>query len=284
MAPQHKEFFDHLVQTVADNPHLCAVMQYGSTVNGNDDEYSDIDLILVCYDQDALDHFHNEWQEWLSHFGQVRLAYIGMPGTPWSILEMPSGLLRVDLTLVTLDDACRHLQDDWRFGADHPNQCILHDDSPQQRLTSAFCTGHQAPPDLQESFDRIGGDFWYFCHRLWACLQRDEVWFARRNYQIVCDRLAGLLRIAYHQASAYRLGEPTRALEQDLPQTVLDALEQTTDIRNADTIRRSCLHLIELAIEYSERIASELDCSWPERLSYQLKNVFADGSSAPSSL
>ncbi|NRA39121.1 MAG: aminoglycoside 6-adenylyltransferase, partial [Planctomycetes bacterium] len=130
-------------------------------------------------------------------------------------------------------------------------------------------------PNVEEAFQRMGGDFWYFMHRLWGCLQRGELHFARRNYQIVSDKLSALMRIEFGSTTGWSLDEPTRGLEHDLSPERLDEFEAGLDIVDQKKLYASCARLIALGADVSKHIAEKHNWPWPQELAQELQQLFS---------
>src|SRR5918911_728564 len=84
-----------IIAAAAGDPRVVGVVDYGSTSEGRDDEWSDIDLALFIRDAELAD-FERDWQSWAAQFGRLLLAYVGGIGHPWTVFDTKPLPVRVD--------------------------------------------------------------------------------------------------------------------------------------------------------------------------------------------
>ena len=91
---------EKIVETAVSDPRIVAVVDYGSSVEGRADKWSDVDVGLFIKD-DQLANFDAHWKTWAAQFGNLRLAYKGGVGHPWGVYDALPLPLRVDFHFVS---------------------------------------------------------------------------------------------------------------------------------------------------------------------------------------
>lgn len=166
MVPEHlREVADNVVAEAAKDPRVLAVIAGGSVAFGTTDEYSDLDLVLVCTEEGqpaclaAAKDFAGRAGPLLSsftgeHVGEPRLL-IALYGPP---------LIHVDLKFVTPDG--------WRTRVEDGIVLWQRDDTVDRVRQESRAAWPQV--DAQWIEDR----FWVWVHYVAVKIQRGEIFEA----------------------------------------------------------------------------------------------------------
>src|SRR5260370_13502715 len=68
-----------LINAARTDERIVGLIDYGSSSQGRDDQWSDIDVSLFIRDAD-LAAFKRNWKSWAAQLGDLLLAYIGGGG------------------------------------------------------------------------------------------------------------------------------------------------------------------------------------------------------------
>lgn len=264
-----------LIAAAKDDPRIVGLLDYGSSSEGRDDEWSDADVALFIRDDD-IEEFERNWQSWAGQLGTLLLAYVGHFGHPWTVYEADPVPLRVDFDLHP-ESAISGL-DSW------PNsptsvEAMLWYDGAGGRLTSAVgsIVGRSlAPLDPEEEFARLVGDFWYhllYCH---CKLQRGELWVARQTFhREVLEPLLWLTRMEAGACAHWQGSQAAKDIELAVTPTRLRQLDECIAGVDPDDLRRSLVAARDLGTSVCHSIACQHGWTWPAELAARLAPVLS---------
>ena len=75
-----------LIEAARRDQRIIGVADYGSSCEGRDDQWSDIDVAVFLRDGE-YDVFEQQWNSWAAQFGPLLLAYIPGVGHPWTVYD-----------------------------------------------------------------------------------------------------------------------------------------------------------------------------------------------------
>ncbi len=80
------EMKQKLIEAARADERIVGLIDYGSSNQGRDDQWSDIDVDLFIRDAD-FEAFERIWKSWAAQFGNLLLAYKGEVGHPMQVFE-----------------------------------------------------------------------------------------------------------------------------------------------------------------------------------------------------
>ncbi len=218
---------DGVIAAAAGDPRFLAVIVNGSVANGEPDEWSDLDLVIVCADPYRLEVVA-QGKEFAAGVGPLLVAFTGEHvGEPRLLIALYGPpVVHVDLKFIGIGDLDERVEDGlvlWQ-----------RDDSVEQRLGTTRAAWPQ--PDPQWIEDR----FWVWIHYVAAKIGRGEVFEAVDGLGMI--RSAALVPMIV----ASRTDRPAgvRRVEQLAPELV-PALGRTVALAD----RADCLRALRAAIE-----------------------------------
>ncbi|MGC4941837.1 aminoglycoside 6-adenylyltransferase [Kribbella sp. DT2] len=224
---QFRGVADGVVAVAAADPRFLAVIVNGSVANGQPDEWSDLDLVVVCADP-YRSEVVAQGKDFAAAAGPLLVAFTGEHvGEPRLLIALYGPpVIHVDLKFMGLGDLGERVEDGLVLWQRH--------DSVQQQLDATSAAWPQ--PDAQWIEDR----FWVWIHYVAAKIGRGELFEA-------VDGL-GMIRSAALVPSivARRTDRPTgvRRIEQLAPEMV-PALARTVAMPD----RADCLRALRAAVE-----------------------------------
>ena len=231
--PEHlREISEAIAAAAAGDSRMLAVIAGGSIATGTSDEYSDLDLVLVCT-ADARQECLAEAQEFAGRVGPLLASFTGEHvGEPRLLIALYGPpLVHVDLKFITPDDLRQRVEDGlvlWQ-----------RDDTIDRVLTDSDSRWPQADPQWIE--DR----FWVWVHYVAVKIARGELFEA-------IDAL-GMLRAAAIAPLAVigRTAKPAgvRRLETLAPELV-PQLRET--VATAD--RDDCLRALKASVAVYRKV------------------------------
>jgi len=218
---------DGVIAAAAKDPRFLAVLVGGSIAGGTPDEYSDLDLVLVCTDADAREVLA-QGKEFAALAGPLLVAFTGEHvGEPRLLIALYGPPVNhVDLKFIGLSELDQRVEDGlilWQ-----------RDDQVQQRLRLAEAAWPQADPQWIE--DR----FWVWIHYIAVKIGRGELFEA-------VDGLSAIRRMAIVPLIVSgRTDRPAgvRRIEQLAPD-LLPQLKQTVAAHD----RAGCLRALHAAVD-----------------------------------
>jgi hypothetical protein len=264
-----------LIAAAAADPRVAGLVEGGAGAEGRGDDWSDLDVALFLRDE-AYDAFVREWQAWAAQFGDLLLAYVGGVGHPWTVYAAEPLPLRVDFAFLRLS-AVDELRD-WSVAPASVDHMVLYDDTGGRiRAEAARLVGQSlAPADLQATFERVSGDFWYYCLRTYTRLWRGELWVARHEFNwIVMGNLFALLRLESGVVDRWRATSAATGLARDVSPARLAQLEECVPGPGAGALLAAMRGAAGVGAEVCAAIAATHNWPWPSRLARQVQALLA---------
>lgn len=248
------------------DPRIVGVVDYGSSSEGRADEWSDVDVALFLRDAD-FDDFGRGWKGWAARLGPLLLAYVGGVGHPWAVYDARPLPLRVDFAF--------HRESGMDVMLTWPNAPISAAAMVWYDATGGRLTGYAqrlvgqllAPPDLEQAFERVCGDFWDYTLRTFGRLKRGQLWAARHDYDcIMLGNLHALLRLEAGAVGRWRASSSAVGIEQVISRGRLEQLNSCIPGAGAEGLRRAFLDAARLAHEVCAATAQANGWGWPQQL------------------
>jgi hypothetical protein len=130
----------------------------------------------------------------------------------------------------------------------------------------------QAPPaDQIEALRRQIAWFWHDFGHLVKALERDELWFAEGELEILRGICVNLARLEHNFDDPYTGQEPYFKLEYAMPVERLDVLRSTFGPLERESMVQSAEVLLSMYRRLAKQLAAEHSLEYPE----QLDGVFA---------
>ncbi|HYX43223.1 MAG TPA: hypothetical protein VE821_16065, partial [Pyrinomonadaceae bacterium] len=222
------------------DPRIVGVVDYGSSSEGRDDEWSDVDLALFIRDADFTD-FERDWKEWAAQFGPLLLAYVGGIGHPWTVYEAEPLPIRADFALHRESAVAVMLT--WPNAPVSSAAMVKYDATDDGRISAhaARLVGQSlGPPNAAQTFEQIAGDFWYYLLRTYSKLRRGQLWAARFEFNfIIIGNLMALLRLEAGAIDRLRSQSAAVELERALSPDRLAQLDALIPGADAASLRQS---------------------------------------------
>jgi predicted nucleotidyltransferase len=182
MTPEQRQtILDQLIDLFQTDSRIASVLIVGSGAFGFTDDYSDIDLAVVAYDE--LDAVYADWWSRLNEAFSV-LSYFRAPARYLYGLLL-TGFLEVDLgfnSLTTLIARRGH----WK---------IVFDRSAQVESIMQASWANRHAPDMEETYTHLVTSIWHYIMHVTVAIQRGQVWRAYSDLGDIREqtvRLAGL--------------------------------------------------------------------------------------------
>jgi len=226
---------DRLTQAAERDERILAVTEGGSAVAGELDEFSDLDVLIVCT-EDGHASLLREAKEFAAALGPLLSSYSGEHvGEPRLLLCLYGPpLLHVDLKLVSRADLDRRVEDD----------IVVWEREPGLVAAAATAPAEWPSPDAQWFEDR----FWAWVHYLAAKIGRGELFECVFGFAYLRDVVFGpMLAIR-----AGRRPQGARRLEL-YAGDALPLLDRTL----ADRTRGSCFEALHASIDLYRRLREE---------------------------
>lgn len=176
----HKAFLNTALPRFQEDRRILGIAACGSLTNGEMDEFSDLDLIVVA---DPMHYFplFKDRQRLAEHLGHFLVGFTGEhagePSLYICLYEQP--LLHVDMKFVSLDDfPLRHEEPEVLWERDSALTKSLKDSKP-----------HPTIPDLQWMEDR----FWIWLHYGAMRIGRGEIFETIDLLSLIRSRVLGPL-------------------------------------------------------------------------------------------
>jgi predicted nucleotidyltransferase len=235
--PNFQEFLDRTVAKLQLDNRFVGVAVAGSWITKTTDEFSDLDLIIVC-DDEPYEAILQERKAIASSLGQRIGAFtgehVGEPRLLICLYENP--VLHVDMKFIKLNDLLERIEDPvvaW--------QC----EGKISREMSKQPAKHPMP-DLQWIEDR----FWVWVHYAGTKLGRGELFEVIGFLSLIRGTVLGPLSLAKHA----QLPPGSRRLE-TLAKSDFDDLRETV----APYDRTACFSAIEASIRLYEKLRERMD-------------------------
>lgn len=255
-----------LIEAARLDPRIVGLADYGSSSEGRNDEWSDIDLAVFLRDGD-YEVFEHEWKVWAAQFGPLLLAFISGVGHPWTVYDATPVPLRVDFAF--------HRESAIEEMLAWPNapvsvEAMVWYDATADRLTSCArqLVGQSlAPADLPATYEQIGGDYWYYVLRTLGKVERQEEWAARYEFNfIITGLLQALLRIEAGAVERWRASESASDIEHVLTPRRLTQLNACIPGPGLKSLHQALIKAAELGYEVCTALHTTYGWPWPDAL------------------
>lgn len=221
-------FINRTVQKVSVDPRILGVAIGGSWISNEIDEFSDLDLIIVCKDSDFYQIQKDRFEitkALSSHLSSFTGEHVGEPRLLICMFRDP--LIHVDLKFVALKDFHERIE----------NPSIAWEREGQLNQALKQCPANDLAPDAQWIEDR----FWTWVHYTAAKIGRGELFEAIGSLTFLREKVLSPLALWTHQKPVREI----RRIEQYLPdfaeqlrktvpsydrESCIDALKATVDI------------------------------------------------------
>jgi hypothetical protein len=266
----------HILEVIRADSRIVGCVDYGSTSEGRGDEWSDLDIVLFIQDAE-LDLFQQDWKQWASRFGNLLLAYIGGVGHPWAVYDTGHIPLRVDFVFHPASALPKILE--WPNSPGSAEAMVWLDRTGDQLtgFVNRIVGQSQAPDNLANTFEQVGGDFWYYFLRTQARLARDENWAARHDFNfIITGNLLALLRIECGAVSRWRASSASAGIEKVLSAQRLEQLNQCIPGPGKTDLRSAMFQAAALGYDVSDQIAQKHGWGWPVSLAKKVLVILND--------
>ncbi|MEM7131777.1 MAG: methyltransferase domain-containing protein [Chloroflexota bacterium] len=263
----------NVLNTIVADPRFVGCVDYGSASEGRDDEWSDIDLAFFVRDE-SLDEINRHWKSWASQFGTPLLMYMTKFDHPWVVYEAEPIPLRADFAFHPESKLDMLL--DWPNSPISVEAMVLYDNTGGRltQIVSQIVGQDLGPQDLQQTFERVCGDFWYYMLRIEARIRRGELWGAAWQFsEIVIVNLCALLRIQHHALERFRGSDPTVGIAKVITPEQLHRLNRCVTGPNEDELRRVLIEAAQLGREVCGAIVKQHKWEWPEQLAIQVTEL-----------
>jgi len=225
--PPHKTFLEIAVARLKIDHRILGIAAGGSYIAGNMDEYSDLDLVIVC-DPEAYDEVFHEKKEIAGSLGNVLESFtgehVGEPRLLVCLYNQP--ILHVDFKFISLDDFDERVED--------PEIIWERDDSLQPKFSTS--QSKFPKPDLHWIENRV----WVWIHYIAGKIGRGELFEAIEGLSFLRNNVLGPMALENSDARP----QGVRRLEENAPE-YLDQFEKTIPQYN----QKSCIRALYASMD-----------------------------------
>jgi predicted nucleotidyltransferase len=226
---------DRLAQAAESDERVLAVTEGGSAVAGEIDEFSDVDVLIVCSDE-GHESLLGEAKEFAAGLGPLLSSFtgehVGEPRLLICLFGPP--LLHVDLKFVSCADLDKRVEDG----------IVVWERKPGLIAAAATTPANWPSPDAQWIEDR----FWPWVHYIAAKIGRGELFECVFGFAYLRDVVFGPMLAA----RAGRRPQGARRLEL-YAGDALPLLERTL----ANRTRAGCISALHASIDLYRRLREE---------------------------
>lgn len=261
--------FQHLemiLNAIRFDPRFVGCVDYGSTSEGRGDEWSDLDLAFFVRDEDVGEVKQN-WKEWASQFGKPLLMFPGVLDHPWVVYDAEPIPLRADFAFHP--ESTMDIILEWPNSPLSVEDMVLYDetDGRLSDMVGQLVGKSQAPKNIEETFERVCGGFWYYLVRLEGCIHRNELMDAAWQFNfIVVANLCALLKIQHDNLARFRSSDSTSGIEKAITPIQYMRLKRCVAGPHVGELRRSMLEAAKLGSEVCQSISDKHGWEWPSEL------------------
>lgn len=262
-----------LIAIAYSDPGIMGLVDYGSTCEGRDDDWSDLDVALFLAD-DVIGSFTQNWKKWVETFGPLLLAYVGGVGHPWAVYAAAPIPLRVDFAFRPISELSQIVT--WPVAPLSVSHFVLYDGTEGQLTSLAEKLVRQslAPIDAAATFAQVCGDFWYYQLRTFTRLKRGQEWAARHDFNfVIMGNLLALLRLECGATARWRGSAAAANIEQVLSPERLRQLAQCVPASGAISLLKTMRSTAHLGESVCRHINDQHGWPWPEALAEQVHQV-----------
>jgi Streptomycin adenylyltransferase len=269
-------FIEHLRTTLAQDPRIVGVIDYGSGSEGHSDQWSDVDVALFIRDAD-FEAFDFDWRTWAAQFGRLLLAYVGGVGHPWAVYEAAPVPLRVDFAFYPESklDIVRTLAK----SPSSPAAMVWYDGTGGTLTQYATQLVGQSLRPLNEAatFEQVSGDFWYYLLRTWSQFQRGQFWAMRHDFNnIILGNLMALLRMESGATDRWRASSSAAGIEKVVSTERLTRLDSCIPGANVESLMAAMRGAAALGRDVCARIAARHGWTWPDELAQHIEHLLTE--------
>ena len=261
-----KEILGRILTAVSNDPHIVGCVDYGSSSEGRNDPYSDLDLALFIQDE-HIESFKAEWESWAGQFGTLLLAYIGGVGHPWVVYDNHDMPLRVDFNFIPASQA--EMIREWPNKPISTRKMVLAEKEPFQLtpIVDSLLNQSLAPNNLEKAFGQVCGDFWVYLIRTHVQCLRKKHWLARHDFNfIIVGNLLALCRIEAGKIDRWRGSNASADIERDISPERLKGLEVAKPGPSLGELEMALRETAVFGRTVCQSIAQKHAFSWPELL------------------
>jgi predicted nucleotidyltransferase len=182
MKPEHRTVLDKFVKACQADERIVAAFLVGSYVNGEPDEYSDLDLYLITTDE-AYDDFVSTRESFIRMLGEP-LFTEDFDASGIVFLIFPDGA-EVELSYSRESQVNKIFNESFQVLLDKKN--ITRSLTPHERETD--------PEEQREKLRRLIYWFWHDFSHFVTALGRDQLWWAQGQLAVLRSICAGLARL-----------------------------------------------------------------------------------------
>lgn len=273
----HHDLRRRLVDAVLADDRVVGLLDYGSSSEGRDDRWSDVDSSLFIR-PDAYEAFVAEWNDWQQQLGTVLLHYKPIDICWWSAFDGAEFPIRADFNLYPADEEHARQLRTWPNAPSSIEAMLLVDKVGLLRPHVAAIVGRSLmPQDLREIMEAFIPNFWYYIVRTWCHLQRGPSAGVRHEmHYILLDNLAGLLRMESGQMERWHSSNAIAGIEQVVSSERLAAFRACVPGRDDADLGVALARIVRLAAEVNARVGERYEVDWPSELAMRMIAVTRD--------
>ncbi|MGH2609096.1 MAG: nucleotidyltransferase domain-containing protein [Tepidiformaceae bacterium] len=251
--PNHQGLIDRFTAACQQDERVAAAFLAGSYARGTADTHSDVDLGIITTDADH-ERFAAEKLEFARGLGEA--LFLEDFGSTQHLFLILSDGTECDITLGRESDFR-----DMNEGAYH----VLVDKSG---LLDRHVFPWRARPEVEqrEALRRLLAWFWHDFGHLVKALERDELWFAQGELEILRGLCVNLARLRHNFADPYTGDEPYFKVEAAMPAHLLDALRGSFGLLDRASLIRSAGVVLPFYQDAARELAAAHDLAYPARL------------------
>jgi len=270
------EMKQKLIEAARADERIVGLIDYGSSNQGRDDQWSDIDVDLFIRDAD-FEAFERIWKSWAAQFGNLLLAYKGEVGHPWTVYEAVPVPLRVDFDFHRESEIEQMLS--WPYSPKSLELMVWYDDSGGRITACAQQLVGQSlhPRDIATTFERVSGDFWYYVLFVFSKWKRGQGWLARQTFHfVVMNNLLALLRLEADALENWQGSISPWNIEHTLSPARLSQLESCIPASGIASLKQSLVAAAQIGYDACEQLALRHGWEWPQKLAEQTLGVISE--------
>jgi lincosamide nucleotidyltransferase len=255
---------------------IVGLLDYGSSSEGRDDVWSDVDAAIFVRDADYA-AFDAEWRDWVAQFGRPLVAFLYQEHHPWVVYDSNPIPLRADFGF--------HSESSLAELPTWPNaptsvEALVRYDGTGGKLTEVarqLVGKSLAPTDIKATFERLSGVFWYFLLRAYGKLRRGQPWAARYEFNfLVTGLLHALLRMEAGRIERWQAMESPVGIEAAISPERLERLTACIPGPTDAELRRAMLAAGRLGQEAGAMTAAREGWHWPLELGERTEVILSD--------
>ncbi len=247
-------------------PRIVGLRDYGSSAEGRDDAWSDVDVEVFIHDE-VFEDFERDWVAWASGFGRLLLSFVGEIDNHWTVYDGIPAPLRVDFSLHRASEIATI--DQWPNAPLSVDHMLLVDktDGALAAIIASTVGRDLGPPDVPHHFTLRCAGFWYYAVRTWCKLQRGPTWSVRYDITYIMHGiLMDLLRLEAGKTSRWRAADAAVDIERDLSPERLARLDACIPGPKPADLTLVMWRIVALGHEVSAAAAARYARPWPEEL------------------